>query len=128
MKNTSKKKLEKREQQFLELIDKKDRKAILLFALLRIHYYIDDLVYNRNHSKLIDSVYVKRLNLAKWSQANNCNIGERTSFRYRNEYVDLINSLYEEKLDYLIFFIEEILEKNFDIIFTSQINKNISQK
>ena len=40
--------------------------------------------------KFIEMIYVKHARLTKWSIANECNIGFRTSFRYRHQYLDLL--------------------------------------
>lgn len=90
MKNKRKAKLENREQAILQDIDGGDSKTAFAFNMVRLYYYIDDLINNKNHSKLINLIYVMRKDLTKWAQANKCNIGDRTAFRYRNAYVKLI--------------------------------------
>ena len=97
MKNKSTITLEKMEKNFIRLIEQKDYTASVVFDLVKLYYQIDDLIYNRNHSKLIDTIYVKRIDCAKWAQSNYCNISHRTSFRYRHEYVKLISLLYKEE-------------------------------
>lgn len=93
MKNKSKETLTNREKEIMQLLDDGDQTAVFAFNLLRIYFSIDDIINNRNHSKLIDYIYVKRLDVTKWEQANLCNIGDRSAFRYRNVYTWLQNEL-----------------------------------
>ena len=90
--------LEAREREIMRLLDEKEEIAIKAFNLMRIYYYIDDIINRRNHTKLINAIYVKRQAVSKWSQANFCNIGQRTAFRYRNMYVLLTSILYNEEI------------------------------
>ena len=98
MKNKRETKLEKREKEIINRLNGKDPTALFVFSLLKLYFYVDDLIYNRNHSKLISEVYVDRKARAKWAQANSCNISHRTSFRYRNLYLQFINALYQESV------------------------------
>ena len=90
---TQKQTLESREKEFIKLLEAKEERAMQVFNLLQTYYFIDDLINNRNHTKLINDIYVKKSRLPKWSQANDCNVGQRTAFRYRHVYIWLIEKL-----------------------------------
>ena len=94
----SDKTLQAQEKEIMRLLDAKEETAIRAFYLLRMYYYIDDLLNNRNHTKLINAIYVKRQSSSKWNQANFCNIGHRTAFRYRNTYVLLVRTLFKKEV------------------------------
>lgn len=93
MKNKRVKRIIDKEKEIMDLLDSNDDKTLFGFNAIRFYYYIDDLMNRRNHSKLIESVYIDRVDDVKWVQANNCNISHRTAFRYRNAYVELLNIL-----------------------------------
>ena len=90
MKNKNKNTLESNELKIVRLLQEKDENTTLAFNLVRMHYLVEDEKKHCNHSKLIDRIYINRPNATKWAVANDCNIGERTAFRYKREYLNLI--------------------------------------
>ena len=97
MKKTKETKLQKREREILQLIDSEDRLTICAFDLIRMYFFMDDMINNKNHSQLINLIYVDRKELTKWAQANYCNISHRTAFRYRNLYIKLFDHVNDEE-------------------------------
>lgn len=108
MTNKGKKKLEDIEKEIVERIQNKSKDTVVAFSLIRLYFLIDDLINNKNHSMLIKLIYVDRKNSAKWAQANDCNIGQRTAFRYRNLYIRLIDILHDENIAKRLILLQEI--------------------
>ncbi len=90
---------ERREKHIIELLEKGDKKALTAFRLLKVRYVFDDEIKLDKHLKFINLIYVKRIKLTKWSIANECNIGYRTSFRYRHDYLDLLEGCIDGTID-----------------------------
>lgn len=88
-----------REKRIMELLDCGDQKALTAFKLLKVRYVFDDELKLDRHLKFINLIYVKRIKLTKWSIANECNIGYRTSFRYRHDYLDLLEGCIDGTID-----------------------------
>ncbi len=97
MKNKRKTKLERKEREIIDRLDGEDKDLIFAFNLIKLYFLIDDLINCRNHSMLINLIYVKRDDMTKWVQANSCNISHRTAFRYRNLYVELLEIIYKNE-------------------------------
>lgn len=90
---------ERREKHIIELLEKSDEKALTAFRLLKVRYVFDDEIHKDNHLKFINMIYVKHTRLTKWSIANECNIGFRTSFRYRHDYLDFLEGCLNGTVD-----------------------------
>lgn len=97
MKNKRITKLERKEKEIINRLDGEDEDLIFAFNLIKLYFLIDDLINCRNHSMLINLIYIEKADTAKWVQANACNIGHRTAFRYRNLYIKLLEIVYENE-------------------------------
>ena len=79
-----------REFEIINRIENGDKNTLLALDLVKFYFSLADLQDNTTHVSFIDSIYIKRDRKLKWLVASENFIGERTSFRYRNQYVNLI--------------------------------------
>ena len=83
------------EKQILETLSQGNSFAAHAFYFVFSHYLVESILYCDKHLDVIKSIYIEQQNLPLWKLANNCNISERTLYRYRKDIAGSVLSISE---------------------------------